>query len=108
MADIPAGSSLDHAGVDRRLYEEPVCGSTEPHGQHYWTQPGLKAREVGGLTLNCPGLYGYNPEPTPEMAELFRQRDDAREGIVKANLVLRDVEIAIHVQMARDRAPGDQ
>lgn len=46
--DIPERSSLDNAGVDRRTYEEPNCGNSGPHEQHFHTP-------VGGCLLNCPG-----------------------------------------------------
>ena len=51
MIDIPPGSSLDHAGIDRRTYEDPCCGNTAAHGQHFHSP-------IGGLRLNCPGSFG--------------------------------------------------
>jgi hypothetical protein len=53
MAEIPEGSSLDHAGVDRRTYEPQNCGNSRPHGQHFHAIHGLK-----DYKLNCPGVLG--------------------------------------------------
>jgi hypothetical protein len=48
---IPEGSSLDHAGVDRRTYEPQNCGNSRPHRQHIHTVS-------VNYKLNCPGVLG--------------------------------------------------
>ena len=49
--EIPPGSSLDHAGTDRRTYEEPHCGNHAAHGQHFY-------EPMASLRINCPGSFG--------------------------------------------------
>ncbi len=41
--------SLDNAGVDRQTYEDPCCGNTKPHDQHYYSP-------MASMTVNCPGV----------------------------------------------------
>lgn len=61
MTEIPNGSSLDQAGVDRRTYEKPVCGSRQVHGQHFYSP-------IDGMLLNCPGAF----RPLYKIAEDIR------------------------------------
>jgi hypothetical protein len=41
-------STPGNDGMDRQACEPPNCGSTKPHGQHFYSP-------IGGLTINCPG-----------------------------------------------------
>lgn len=45
---VGKASRYDHQGTDRRLYEDPACGSYQPHDAHMHSP-------IGGVTLNCCG-----------------------------------------------------
>lgn len=42
--------SLDNDGVDRRTYEDPICGLSISHRQHFY-------EPMKGFVLNCPGKF---------------------------------------------------